>query len=184
MALERRAHVRYEPTSPVGVLLIWHDASGDHQVAAQLRDLSECGCAFLADQAPSLDTLTIARLALVPGHAPVTLKCHAISLHPAGGAVRISAKFSGLTGEQLAQLSFALTSGAYRPQQAEINLERRKHWRLPQWTAYLTAQRLPVMPRSKQALHALEADEDILYRIVERVAHVEDAGDVRGWNDY
>jgi HD-like signal output (HDOD) protein len=159
MALERREHLRYEPTSPVGVLLIWHDASGDHQAAAQLRDLSEGGCAFLADQPPPLDTLTIARLALMPGQPPVTLKCHAVALHPAGGAVRISAKFSGLTGEQLAQLSSALTSGAYRPQHAEINLERRKHWRLPQWTAYLTAQRLPVMPRSKLALHALEAEK-------------------------
>jgi HD-like signal output (HDOD) protein len=50
-------------------------------------------------------------------------------------------------------------SSAYRPQHTQVDLERRKHWRLPQWTAYLTTQRLPVMPRSKQALHALEAEK-------------------------
>ena len=38
-----------------------------------------------------------------------------------------------------------------------MDLAHRKHWRVDQWAAYLTAQDLPVMTRSKQALVALEA---------------------------
>lgn len=170
MAIERREYIRYEPTSPVGVLLIWHDASGDHQTAAQLRVLSEGGCALLSPQAPPLDTLVIARLSLASGEAPATLKCHVVSLHPVKESLRISTRFSALSSELRAQLQSALASNAYRPQHAELDVERRKHWQLPQWTAYLTAQRLPVMPRSKQALRALETEKGGELSIDELVA--------------
>ncbi len=159
MAIERREYIRYEPTSPVGVLLIWHDADGDHQASSQLRVLSEGGCVILSSQAPAPDTVAIARLSLKPDEAPATLKIHVVSLHPVGDVLSISAKLSPLSGEQRLQLNSALISSAYRPQHTQVDAERRKHWRLPQWTAYLTAQRLPVMPRSKQGLHALEAEK-------------------------
>jgi HD-like signal output (HDOD) protein len=159
MAIERREYIRYEPTSPVGVLLIWHDANGDHQASSQLRVLSEGGCVVLSSQAPAPDTVAIARLSLKPDEAPATLKMHVVSLHPVGDLLSISAKLSALSSEQRLQLNSALMSSAYRPQHTQVDLERRKHWRLPQWTAYLTTQRLPVMPRSKQALHALEAEK-------------------------
>ena len=138
-------------------MLVWHDADGDHQVSAQLRDLSEGGCALLAELAPAPDTVAFVRLGLTPGAALATFKCHVVSLYPQNAVVRISVKFSGLTDAQSVQLKAALASDAYRPWAIEAPIEHRKHWRLPQWAAYLTAQRLPVMPRSKQVLHVLEA---------------------------
>lgn len=159
MATDRRDHTRYEPTSLVGTLLIWQDAAGGHQTSARLSDLSEDGCALLAEHSPPPDTVAFLRIPLVTGKLPDTLKCHVVSLNPANDGVLISATFPDLSEAQSAKLRSALVSDTYRVHRIETSIERRRHWRLPQWAAYLTAQRLPVMPRSKSALLGLEAEK-------------------------
>ncbi len=37
--------------------------------------------------------------------------------------------------------------------------DRRMHWGLPQWVAYLREKEMPIMPRSKALIEALDADE-------------------------
>ena len=156
MAIERREHIRYEPTSPIDALLIWQDAAGDHQSLAQLSDLSEGGCALLTNAAPLADMVALVRVCLIAGSAPVILKCKVLSRNPGQEAVLISLKFTAISDGQLSQMKSALASHAYRLPQVETSVVRRKYWGLPQWAAYLTAQRLPVMPRSKLALRAFE----------------------------
>ena len=158
MAIERREHIRYEPTSPIDALLIWQDAAGDHQSPAQLSDLSEGGCALLSNTAPLADMIALVRVRLIAGSAPAVLKCKVLSRNPVQEAVLISMKFMAISDEQLAQMKSALASNAYRLPQVETSIVRRTYWRLPQWAAYLTAQRLPVMPRSKLALRAFEEE--------------------------
>ena len=159
MAIDRREHVRYEPTSQVSAILIWQDETGGHQTAAQLIDLSNGGCALNTVEAPVIGAPALVRLPLSGTDVVTTLKCRVVSRNPTGDAFLLSIKFEQASETQVLQLKSVLATSAYRPLRQESALARRKHWRVPQWAAYLTVQQLPVMPRSKLALQAFEAEK-------------------------
>ncbi|HTY99238.1 MAG TPA: PilZ domain-containing protein, partial [Rhodocyclaceae bacterium] len=157
MATERREHVRYEPTSATDILLLWLDDHGRHQRSGRLTDLSEGGCGFISSDAPPVDAHGIVRIPLPGDAAWESLKCRIVSRSPRTDLFLISVRFELPSEEQLDQLRSVLASAAYRPLQVETTATRMKYWRVPQWSAFLTAQQLPVMGRSKLALAELEA---------------------------
>ncbi|MBI5921316.1 MAG: HDOD domain-containing protein [Betaproteobacteria bacterium] len=159
MSTDRREHVRYEAKEALPGLLIWQDESGNRHAPAQMRDISQGGCALYAVDAPLVGALALIRLAL-PGHAePVAFQCRIVSRNPRDDTLLVSLKFEQLSELLVALLQAALTSEAFQPARSESPQQIRKHWRVPQWAAYLTAQQLPVMPRSKTALQALETEK-------------------------
>ncbi|MFA7267952.1 MAG: HDOD domain-containing protein [Sterolibacterium sp.] len=160
MAIERREHIRYEPASQVNALLIWQDEQGKHHSPAQVKDLSEGGVALYTVEAPLVGALALTRLSLAEHAAEAILQCRIISRSPLGDALQVSMKFEQISEQHVVQLTSLLASDAYRPVRIESPLTSRKHWRVPQWAAYLTAQQLPVMARSKRALQALEAEKE------------------------
>lgn len=159
MAIERREHIRYEPREPLSALLIWQDESGKRQSAAQVKDISQGGCAMQVVDAPLVGTLALIRLPLPGNDAAATFQCRILSRNPREDALLISTKFEQISEQQGVQLQSALASEAFRPARSESAPGNRKHWRVAQWAAYLTAQQLPVMARSKLALQTLEAEK-------------------------
>ena len=159
MPHERREHIRYEPTASVNALLLWQDETGRHQCSAQVNDMSQGGCSLFSMAVLPPGVSALVRLPLSRHAAAMTLQCRVLSCNPLGDALQISAKFEQMTEQQVARLRSVLASDAYQPLRGESLLMRRKHWRVPQWAAYLTAQQLPVMPRSKLALLAFEAEK-------------------------
>lgn len=159
MSFDRREHVRYKPTVPLNALLIWQDEQGAPKFPAQLNDLSQGGCSLISQDAPPVGAHILTVLPLGENQTAVTFQCHVRSHNPVGSAVQTSLQFEQLTEEQVALLTAVLTTEAFQPLRPDTPLPNRKHWRVPQWAAFLTAQQLPVMPRSKQALLALEAEK-------------------------
>lgn len=159
MAIERREHIRYEPTRQIHARLIWQDNQGNHVSPAQLKDLSEGGCALFTTDAPLVGALALTRLPLAATETEATLPCRIMSRNPQADSLLVSLKFEPMSEPLITQLTSTLTSGAYQPARSESAPLRRKHWRVPQWAAYLTAQQLPVMARSKLALQTLEAEK-------------------------
>lgn len=159
MSFDRREHVRYQPVGQIHALLLWQDEKGGQKSSAQLKDLSQGGCSLLSLDAPLVGMRLLAVLYLSENEEALKLPCLALSRNPLGNAVQTSLRFEQLTPEQDAGLQAALATEAFEPLRRDTPLANRKHWRVPQWSAYLTAQQLPVMPRSKQALLALEAEK-------------------------
>ncbi|MDD5175924.1 MAG: HDOD domain-containing protein [Sterolibacterium sp.] len=160
MSFDRREYIRYKPTAPLNGLLIWQDEHGDQKFSALVSDLSQGGCSLISLEAPLVGTLAVAVLTLVESEVAVKLQCHVVSRNPVGNAFQISMKFEQVSEQQESQLKAALATEAFQPLRANTSPISRKHWRVPQWAAYLTAQQLPVMPKSKQALLALEAEKE------------------------
>lgn len=158
MSIDRREHVRFEAREPLPALLIWQDESGNRHAPAQMRDISQGGCALFATDAPLLGALALVRFALPDQAAPVAFQCRIVSRNPRENALVVSMKFEQVTEQLDALLQAALTSEAFQPVRNENSQLIRKHWRVPQWAAYLTAQQLPVMARSKTSLQVLEAE--------------------------
>ena len=159
MAIERRAHIRYEPTSQVDARLIWKDATGPHQSSALLSDISWGGCALISAHAPLVDSVALVSVVLVAGAVAATFQCRVLSCNPLGDTLLVSTRFEQISEQQVSQLKAILGSNAYRPLHPEAQASRRMHWRVPQWAAYMTAQRIPVAPKSKLALLSAESDE-------------------------
>ena len=159
MSFDRREHVRFKPAAAVNALLIWKDEGGAKKVSAQLGDLSQGGCSVLSLDAPAVGTRILTVLPLGNNDAAMTLQCQVRSRNPIGNALQSSMQFEQVSAEHDGQLRATLASAAFEPLNNDSPLTNRKHWRVPQWAAYLTAQQLPVMPRSKQALLALETEK-------------------------
>lgn len=157
MALERRKHPRHRPVAEIACRL--RDAAGTYQEIAQLFDLSEGGCSLLLATPPGGDTLLLLELPLAPGQPSLRLAARMTSRCALGDAWQISMAFSEASSEDALRLRATLASDSFAPAASQTPTPQRKHWRVDQWAAYLTAQDLPVMARSKQALAALEADE-------------------------
>ena len=159
MSIERREHIRYQPTSPLNAALIWLDETGKHQSPALVHNLSQGGCALHATEAPLVGVSAVVRMTLAETDDALTFQCRILSRNPTENALLTSMKFEQVSEAQAALLKSALASDAFQPLQIETPQMSRKHWRVPQWAAYLTAQQLPVMPRSKQMLQTLEAEK-------------------------
>ncbi|MCX7170571.1 MAG: HDOD domain-containing protein [Proteobacteria bacterium] len=159
MSFDRREHIRYKPTAPLNALLIWQDEKGGQNSSAQLIDLSQGGCSFLALEGPLVGTQALAVLSLPEHEAHMKLQCRIMSRNPAGNALQISIKFEQASEQQVVLLVSTLATEAFQPLRPDAPVANRKHWRVPQWAAYLAAQQLPVMPRSKRALLAFEAEK-------------------------
>jgi len=157
MSRERREYIRYKPVDPLNAQLVWQDEKGGQRSSAQLNDLSQGGCALICLEGPLVGDPVWAILSLPDSQIPLKLQCHTMSRNPVGNALQISLKFEQVSEEQVRQLVSVLGSGAFQELGAEPPATSRKHWRVPQWAAFLTAQRLPVMPRSKLALLAFES---------------------------
>ena len=82
MAIDRREHVRYEPKSPLPALLLWQDESGTRHVSAQIKDISQGGCALFSIDAPLVGTVAVVRFELAGDAAPVTFQSRVISRNP------------------------------------------------------------------------------------------------------
>ena len=156
MALERRKHPRYRPVAEVGAQL--RDDSGGYQVTAQLFDLSEGGCSLLVATPPRGGTPLIVEFAFEPDqlsmHCRMTARCNL------GDAWQISVAFTDVAIEDAMLLRATLASESFALPPTQATATNRKHWRVDQWAAFLTAQDLPVMARSKEALAALEANHE------------------------
>lgn len=159
MSFDRREHVRYVPTNPLNALLIWRDEDAGQKSSARLIDLSQGGCSLMSLEGPLVGAHAVVILPLPDGEAPMQLQCRIMSRTPTGSELQTSIKFEQISGEQVARLVSILASGAFEPLRADTPATKRTHWRVPQWAAYLTAQQLPVMPRSKRALLEFEAEK-------------------------
>ncbi len=159
MSIERREHIRYQPITPLNAQLIWLDDGGKHLSPALVNNLSQGGCALHVTDAPLVGTLAVARMSLADNETALTLQCRILSRNPVGNALLVSMRFEQVAAPLENQLVAALASAAFQPLQIDTPQMRRQHWRVPQWSAYLTAQQLPVMSRSKQLLQALEAEK-------------------------
>lgn len=159
VTIERREHIRYEPISGLGALLFWQDDVDSYQSRVKVSDLSQGGCALIDTQGPMLDKLVVVAMQLVDDEPVLKLQARVMSRSHLGDFWLISLKFEQVSAQQSEQLQSALASDAFRPARAGTDLTRRKFWRVPQWAAYLAAQQLPVMPRSKLRLMALEAEK-------------------------
>lgn len=157
MSFDRREHVRYKPMAPLHALLVWQDDKGGQKASAQVRDLSQGGCSLISLTAPAVGAHVLLLVSLAEGEAALKLQCHILSRNPMGNALQSSMKFEQVSELQLERLLAALGSEAFQPLRTDASPANRKHWRVPQWSAYLTAQQLPVMPKTKQALLELEA---------------------------
>lgn len=158
MSIDRREHVRYKPTAPIHALLIWQDEKGGQKIPAQLNDLSQGGCSLISLEAPPVGEHVLAVLSLLENEAALKLQCKVLFRNPVGNALQTSMRFEQVSEQQAAQLTSALASSGFQAL-TDTPLTNRKHWRVPQWAAFLTAQELPVMPRSKQALLSLETEK-------------------------
>ena len=159
MTIDRREHVRYTPTAPLNVMLIWQDEQDRHKSSAQLIDLSQDGCSLKSLDGPLVGTHALIVLHLPDSDVPLKLQCRGVSRKPAGVELQTSMKFMQVSQQQVTRLVAVLASEFFEPLRAVTPVTTRKHWRVPQWAAYLTAQQLPVMPRSKLALLAFEAEK-------------------------
>jgi len=159
MSIDRREHVRYKPTAPRNALLIWQDEQGAQKSPAQLNDLSQGGCSLISMEAPSVGENILVVLTLDEAAPPLNLQCHVLSRNPKENALQTSMRFEQISGEQVALIVAIVGTSAFELIRSDPHLNTRKHWRVPQWAAFLTAQQLPVMPRSKQALLALEEEK-------------------------
>lgn len=159
MSFDRREHVRYTPTTPLNALLIWRDEKDGHKSSAHLIDLSQGGCSLMSLDGPLVGAHALVVLPLPDREAPVKLQCQIMSRNPTGSELQTSLKFEQVSEQQVTRLVSILASEAFEPLRADTPVTKRKHWRVPQWAAYLTAQQLPVMPRSKRALLAFEAEK-------------------------
>ena len=159
MSIDRREHIRYKPTAPLGAVMLWQDPLGTQNASAQLNDLSQGGCSLISVEAPPVGEHILIVLTLRTAAPPLKLQCHVLSRNPRGSALQTSMRFEQITAEQVALMVSILNSAAFEAIHPDPHLNGRKHWRVPQWAAFLTAQQLPVMPRSKQALLALEEEK-------------------------
>jgi len=159
MSIDRREHVRYKPTAPLTALLLWQDQTGAQNVPAQLNDVSQGGCSLISLEAPAVGEHVLAVLTLNAAAPPLTLPCHVLSRNPREDALQTSMRFEPISDEQVARMVAFLETAAFEPIRPDAHVTTRKHWRVPQWAAFLTAQPLPVMPRSKLALLALEEEK-------------------------
>ncbi|MFA7282172.1 MAG: HDOD domain-containing protein [Sterolibacterium sp.] len=159
MSFDRREHVRYKPVAALSAALVWQDENGAQKSSAQLNDLSQGGCSLIALDGPLVGGFALAVVSLPDMDAPLKVQSHILSRNPIGNALQISMRFEQASEQQVARLVTALASQAFEPLRPETPATSRKHWRVPQWAAYLAAQQLPVMPRSKLALHAFEAEK-------------------------
>jgi len=159
MSIDRREHVRYRPTAPRSAVMLWQDQTGTQKPPSQLNDLSQGGCSLISLEAPPVGEHILILLTLDDAAPALKLQCHVLSRNPKGNALQTSLRFEKITPEQVALLVAALDTPAFEPIHPDPHLVSRKHWRVPQWAAFLTSQQLPVMPRSKQALLALEEEK-------------------------
>jgi len=158
MALERREHPRYRPVAEIGAHLC--DDSGGYQATGQLFDLSEGGCSLLLPTPPRGGVGLLVELPLASTQPPLRLHCHLTSRCSLGDVWQISLAFKELAAEEALRLRAGLASENFSLPHVDTAAPQRKHWRVDQWAAYLTAQDLPVMARSKAALAALEANDE------------------------
>ena len=153
---ERRRHPRYRPVAETAVRL--REEGGRFETAARLRDISAGGCCMLVSQPPRGGVRLGVSLPLAAAAAAdADFSCRLVSRIGEGDTWLVCVSFLDVPAEQREQLLQTLGSEAYRPVAADAGPGQRKHWRVDQWAAYLTAQDLPVMARSKTALSELEA---------------------------
>ena len=157
MALERRRHPRHRPFAEVQCRL--QEDAGAYKEAALLLDLSEGGCSLRLATPPRGGVLLLLELALKPDLVLLQLQCQMTARCALGDTWQISLAFREISAEVAMQLRTSLASDCFMPAIADAPASLRKHWRVDQWAAFLTAQDLPVMARSKKALLTLEADE-------------------------
>lgn len=155
---ERREFHRYEPIAELRALLIWQDESGSHQSGAKLNGLSEGGCTLVDSQGPLLDQHIVVAMQLNGDEPAAQFKGCVMARNRLGDSWLISLQFENVSAQQAARLQSALSSDVFRPAQGEHGQVQRKFWRVPQWAAYLAAQQLPVMPRSKLLLTTLQEE--------------------------
>ena len=153
MAQERRKQPRYRPATEVGAVL--HDTAGAYEAAAQLHNISEWGCALIVATPPRGGTPLYVDLFLGAAE-PLRLSCRLAERIGLGETWQISLAFADIAADTDAALHASLNSDVFRQDAATPSSTHRQHWRVDQWAAYLTAQDLPVMARSKAALQALE----------------------------
>jgi len=158
MALERRKQPRYRPVAEIVAHL--SDDGGNYQATARLFDLSECGCSLLLATPPRGGGGLLVELPLAPEQQLLTLHCRMTARCSLGDAWQISLAFQDVAATEAMRLRAGLASESFSRPHAELPAAQRKHWRVDQWAAYLTAQDLPVMARSKAALAALEANDE------------------------
>jgi HD-like signal output (HDOD) protein len=159
MSIDRREYVRYKPTAALSAMMLWQNPMGAQKSSAKLNDVSQGGCSLISLEAPPVGEHILIVLTLDAAAPPLKLQCHVLSRNPRGTALQTSMRFEQITPEQVALVVSVLDSAAFEPIHPDPHLTSRKHWRVPQWAAFLTAQQLPVMPRSKQALLALEEEK-------------------------
>jgi len=157
MPQERRKFRRYRPVAQISACLRGEGAS--FFAEAHVGDLSEGGCCLIMTSTPQPGTALVVDLQLEQGGSSLGLTCHMTSYIAIGDAWQVSLAFSELSAESRALLQEVLATDFFLPIGPEAPSAHHKHWRVNQWAAYLTAQHLPVMARSKAALAALEAQE-------------------------
>lgn len=158
LTTERREHLRYEPIAELRALLIWQDEFGSHQSGVKVSGLSEGGCTLIDSQGPMPDQLVLVAMQLTRDEPAAQFQGRVMARNHLGDSWLISLQFEHVSAQQAARLESALASDAYRLS-AERDQARRKFWRVPQWAAYLAAQQLPVMPRSKLLLTTLQEEQ-------------------------
>lgn len=161
MATERRQHPRYKPVSELKAQIFWQQGAEIFQDSAMVANLSQGGCSLVVDRSPPEDTAVVLGLSPAPEAPVMKLQSRLTGRSRIGDAWLISLCFQQVSPQQESQLAAALSSDAYQIVDARIASMYRKHWRVEQWAAYLTAQQLPVMARSKVALIALEAQGQV-----------------------
>ena len=159
MTNQHPEHLHYEPSSELKALLVWQDDAGSCQSSVKVSELSAEGCALIDSQGPDLDHLAVIALQLAEDQPAVKFQARVTSRNHLGESWLIALRFEHVSAQQAALLMSALASAAFRPAKAEHDQSRRKFWRVPQWAAYLAAQQLPVMPRSKLLLTTLAEEK-------------------------
>ena len=157
MALERRKHPRYRPVTETAARL--GDQTGAYEEPARLLDLSKGGCSLLMTTPPRGGITLDLELPLLPEQPSFRLRCRMTSRCGLGEAWQVSLTFLDVSDAEDARLDAVLASDGFTAIGPEAAAVHRKHWRVDQWAAYLTAQDLPVMARSKTLLAELEADQ-------------------------
>lgn len=159
MITERRQQIRYRPVGEFKVELHWQDGKENFRASALLSDLSQGGCSLVLDHPPAVN-LQVAVELLLAQDPPSQLPSRLTGRSKVGDSWLVSLSFQSLSSQQEWALRTALESDGFRPSSAEISPIHRKHWRVDQWAAYLTAQRLPVMARSKTVFATLEEAQE------------------------
>lgn len=159
MAIERREHIRYEPIAALRALLVWQDDVGSHQSSAKVSGVSEGGCAVVDPEGPMLDQHLMVTMQLTRDQPVLQFQARVMARNHLGNSWLISLKFEHVPAQQLDQLHSALASNAFRHARTTHDPSSRKFWRVSQWAAYLAAQQLPVMPRSKLLMTTLEEEK-------------------------